>query len=81
VPVIGIGGIKTPQQADAALEDDMCDLVAVGRGILADPGWARKAIEGRPDDIAICEDCRPRCFHYTEPERCPARNRLAAAAT
>jgi NADPH2 dehydrogenase len=81
VPVIGIGGIKTPQQADQALEDDMCDLVAVGRGILADPGWARKTIEGRPDDIAICEDCRPRCFHFTEPERCPARNRLAAAGT
>ena len=79
VPVIGIGGIKTPQQADAALEDDMCDLVAVGRGILADPGWARKAIEGRPEDIAVCEDCRPRCFHYTEPERCPARRRLEAA--
>jgi 2,4-dienoyl-CoA reductase-like NADH-dependent reductase (Old Yellow Enzyme family) len=79
VPVIGIGGIKTPAEADRAIEDGMCDLIAVGRAILADPGWVRKTTQGRPESIALCEDCEPRCYHYTEPEKCPARKRLVEA--
>jgi len=79
IPVIGIGGIKTPDEANSALENDMCDLIAVGRGILADPGWARKSVEQRPEAIYVCRDCLPRCYHYTDPTQCPARNELAAA--
>ncbi len=72
VPVIGVSGIRHPDQAEQALEDGMADLIAVGRGMLADPAWARKAIAGRAEDIAPCRECRP-CFHFTEPEKCPAR--------
>ena len=72
VPVIGVSGIRHPDQAEQALEDGMADLIAVGRGMLADPAWARKAIAGRAEDIALCRECRP-CFHFTEPEKCPAR--------
>ncbi len=75
--VIGVGGIFTPAQAEDALTAGHADLVAVGRGILADPGWAEKVVAGRPDDIELCVDCQPRCFHFREPEKCPARQRLA----
>jgi len=76
VPVIGVSGIVTPTDGDAALSRGYCDLVAVGRGMLADPQWARKATEGRPGEIERCVRCKPRCFHFGEPEKCPARKRL-----
>ncbi|MFD8222388.1 NADH:flavin oxidoreductase [Streptomyces sp. NPDC059697] len=34
------------------LERDEFDLVAVGRALLADPEWARKVLDGRPDGFA-----------------------------
>jgi len=44
VPVIGVGGIKSPIFADKALRQGKADLIAVGRAFLADPDWALKAI-------------------------------------
>ncbi|MFW6212188.1 MAG: hypothetical protein ACOC8L_04760 [Spirochaetota bacterium] len=78
VPVIGVNGVKLPEQAQAVLDTRTADLVAVGRGILADPGWAAKALADDPNEIEYCVDCKPRCFHFTQPEKCPARHRLAA---
>ncbi|MDH5733086.1 MAG: NADH:flavin oxidoreductase [Candidatus Bathyarchaeota archaeon] len=46
VPVIGVGGIKTPEFADEVIGKNRADLVAVGRAMLADPKWALKAMEG-----------------------------------
>ena len=45
VPVIGVGGIKTPEFADEVIANSRADLVAVGRAILADADWASKAME------------------------------------
>ena len=45
VPVIGVGGITTPEFADSVIRDGRADLVAVGRAILNDPTWGMKAIE------------------------------------
>ncbi|MFQ6052702.1 MAG: tRNA-dihydrouridine synthase [Candidatus Bathyarchaeia archaeon] len=44
VPVIGVGGIRTPEEADSIIRSGRVDLVAVGRAILKDPRWASKAI-------------------------------------
>ena len=77
VPVVGVNGIVTPDQAMAALTEGLADMVAVGRGILADPGWARKALGSDTMPIEPCQQCRPRCFWFKEPERCPARRALA----
>lgn len=78
LPVIGVNGIKTPEGAAAAIDAGIADLIAVGRGMLADPGWARKALGKEESAIETCQDCRPRCYWFTEPERCPARRKLAA---
>jgi 2,4-dienoyl-CoA reductase-like NADH-dependent reductase (Old Yellow Enzyme family) len=79
VAVIGVGSVYTPEMAEQVLREGMADLVAVGRGILADPSWAVKAVEGREDEIERCVDCKPRCFHFKAEEaaKCPARRRLA----
>ncbi len=81
-PVIGVGGVKSADEAEELLGSGVADLVAVGRAILADQQWAAKIIDGRADQIDRCIDCKPRCFHFTEPENCPprrARNRLLSA--
>lgn len=44
VPVIGVGGITDPTYADKIVRENRVDLVAVGRALLRDPKWARKAI-------------------------------------
>ena len=79
VPVIGVGEIKTPAEAEAALADGVADMIAVGRALLADPEWAAKSVAGKAERIYRCIDCKPRCFHHSEPEKCPPRRTAAAA--
>ena len=76
VPVVAVTGITTPEEAEAALTEGYGDMVAVGRGILADPGWAAKVVSGRSGEIERCVHCMPRCFHHSDPTKCPARRRL-----
>jgi len=45
VPVIVTGGIREPAHADRIVREGHADLVGVGRAMLEDPEWARKAIE------------------------------------
>ena len=73
IPVIGIGGIRTPQQAEQVLTEGLVDLVGVGRAMLADPQWAEKTLRDREADIFLCRQC-PVCHHFRHAERCPARN-------
>jgi hypothetical protein len=54
VPVIGVGRITSPELAERALEDGLCDAVALGRALLADPDWVRKARAGRTAEIRPC---------------------------
>ena len=45
IPVILTGGIKAAEGADQLLQEGKADLIGVGRAILADSLWAKKAIE------------------------------------
>ncbi len=44
VPVMVTGGISEPDLADRAIREGWADLVGIGRAMLNDPEWARKAI-------------------------------------
>ena len=77
VPIIGVGGILTPEAASKAIEGGYADMIAVGRAILADPMWAQKALGGVDSPIEMCRQCKPRCFWFKEPPKCPARIKLA----
>lgn len=44
IPVIGVGGIREPEYADMLIREEKVDLVAVGRALLEDSGWAMKAV-------------------------------------
>ena len=37
--------------AEKALQDGQCDMIMLGRPLLADPEWCNKAFEGRVEDI------------------------------
>lgn len=43
IPVIGVGGIRTPEIADEFIREGKVDLVAVGRELLMNPNWATEA--------------------------------------
>lgn len=49
VPFIGVGDIRTKQQAEELLNS--ADLVALGRALLIDPHWTQKVFDGRDDLI------------------------------
>ena len=44
VPVILTGGVTEPHQAEQLLAEGKADLIGVGRAILKDSGWARRAV-------------------------------------
>jgi 2,4-dienoyl-CoA reductase-like NADH-dependent reductase (Old Yellow Enzyme family)/thioredoxin reductase len=57
IPVIAVGQIRWPETAEAAIADGQCDLIALGRPMLADPYWAAKAEAGRRETIRPCTSC------------------------
>jgi 2,4-dienoyl-CoA reductase-like NADH-dependent reductase (Old Yellow Enzyme family)/thioredoxin reductase len=46
-PVIAAGAISDPCEAEEMIARGDCDMVAIGRALMADPHWARKARQGR----------------------------------
>ena len=61
IPVIGVGRIKDPVQAERALADGHCDLVGIVRGQIADPDFAAKARSGHATEIRTCLSCNQEC--------------------
>jgi len=62
IPVIAVGGMDDPENAQKALEDGKSDLVAVARGLIADPYLPKKVMEGKIEDIIECTYCDEKCF-------------------
>ncbi len=57
IPVITVGRITRPATAETLIQDGKADLIALGRAHIADPEWAGKAQQGRPEDIIPCVGC------------------------
>jgi len=62
VPVIASNRINDPDLAEAILNQRRADLVAIGRALIADPMFPRKAAEEREEEIAPCIGCNQGCF-------------------
>lgn len=54
--------IRTPENAEAVLREGASDLVSIVRGQIADPHLAKKASEGRAEDIRGCISCNQMCW-------------------
>ena len=61
LPVIGVGRVKDPIQAERVLSEGHADLVGVVRAQIADPEFARKARENQIEDIRLCLSCNQEC--------------------
>nr|PZN05356.1 MAG: NADH oxidase [Bacillota bacterium] len=62
IPVITVGVIRDPEFAEEIIASGKADFVAIGRGLIADPEWPRKAKEGRFDEVRKCISCNVGCI-------------------
>lgn len=62
IPVVGVGKLHDPLVMEKVLAEGQADLVAVGRGLIADADLPRKIREGKWNLIRPCLTCeRPDC--------------------
>ena len=61
LPVIGVGRVKDPIQAERILAEGHADLVGIVRAQIADPEFSRKARENLVEDIRLCLSCNQEC--------------------
>lgn len=62
VPVIASHRINDPEVARALLADGCCDMVAMGRALIADPQLPEKARTHHEKEILHCVACGQGCF-------------------
>ncbi len=62
VPVIASHRINDPDTARQMIELGQCDMVAMGRALIADPELPLKAQQGRESQIVHCVACGQGCF-------------------
>lgn len=63
VPICAVGKLGYPDIAEKALRDGSCDMVMLGRPLLADPDWCAKAYAGKVSDIRPCIGCQEACIN------------------
>jgi 2-enoate reductase len=63
VPIVGVGKLGYPDIAEKALRDGKCDMVMLGRPLLADPYRVNKAYKGDVDKIIPCIGCQEGCLN------------------
>lgn len=57
IPVVAVGVIREPLVAEEILEAGRADFIALGRALIADPDWPRKAQAGEERAIRRCIGC------------------------
>jgi 2,4-dienoyl-CoA reductase-like NADH-dependent reductase (Old Yellow Enzyme family) len=57
VPLVALGKITQPAQAERIVASGDAELLALGRPLLTDAAWPLKASQGRTDDIRYCVFC------------------------
>lgn len=62
IPVTTAGVLRTPKYCDDIIKNNVTDFVSIGRGLIADPNWPKKAMEGRADTIRKCISCNEGCL-------------------
>ena len=80
VPMIALGMIGTPDEAERIVASGHAELVALGRPLLADAAWPVKAQQGREASIRGCIFCN-RCWDtintHLKPIACVNNPRVA----
>ena len=62
VPVFCAGRMDDPDMALDAIENGVCDVIDMGRPLLADPDYVNKLRSGRVGEIRPCISCHEGCM-------------------
>lgn len=62
IPVFCAGRMDNPDMALEAIENGECDVIDLGRPLLADPDYCNKLRSGRLDEIRPCISCQEGCM-------------------
>jgi 2-enoate reductase len=62
IPVIAVGKLNLPEQAERVIAEGKSDMIAIGRGLLADSHWPVKVAESKTEDIRPCIGCHDGCI-------------------
>jgi 2,4-dienoyl-CoA reductase-like NADH-dependent reductase (Old Yellow Enzyme family)/thioredoxin reductase len=79
-PVIALGLITDPAEAEGILQREEADLIGLGRSLVADPAWGLKASRGQAHRIRYCVSCNT-CWGQIvahKPLACDNNPRVAA---
>ncbi len=62
VPVIMAGRVDNPDLALDCLTNNVCDIISLGRPLLADPDIVKKIRTGRTEQVRPCISCQEGCM-------------------
>jgi 2-enoate reductase len=62
IPVVAVGRLEVPELADRVIAEGKTDIVALGRGLLADPKWPNQTAAGKTEQIRPCIGCHDGCI-------------------
>jgi 2,4-dienoyl-CoA reductase-like NADH-dependent reductase (Old Yellow Enzyme family) len=81
VPVMALGLITDPAEADGIIARNESEFVALGRALVTDPAWPLKAAQGREREIRYCVSCNTCWGQIVEgqPLSCDNNPRVALA--
>lgn len=72
--IVTSGNIRSPKRAVEILENNEADLLAMGRGLIAEPNWVNKVQSGNEDLLRKCISCNIGCADHriakSRPVRC-----------
>lgn len=72
--IVTSGNIRDPKRATEILENGDADLLAMGRGLIAEPNWANKVRTGQENLLRKCISCNIGCADHriskSKPIRC-----------
>ncbi len=73
IPVAVSNRISDPALAESLLATGQADMISIGRALIADPDWVKKAENGDAALIKRCLACNQRCLartFFAEPVEC-----------
>ena len=62
IPVLMAGRMDNPDMASESIADGTCDIISLGRPLLADPDYVKKLRAGRLAEIRPCISCQEGCM-------------------
>jgi hypothetical protein len=80
-PVMALGLITDPAEADGIIARNESELIALGRSLVTDPAWPLKAAQARTNEIRYCVSCNT-CWGQIvdgQPLTCDNNPRVALA--